>query len=61
MVCAPRWVINGLSGEETNAEGTCGTLVTDVKSIQYDGGQNVHVEDPVVDGRIIHLFYLNRI
>jgi hypothetical protein len=38
-VCAPSWVVNGLLGKETKVEGTCGTLVTDIKSIKYDGGK----------------------
>jgi hypothetical protein len=40
MLCAPRRVVIGLPDEEANAEGTCGTLVTEVKSIQYNGGKD---------------------
>jgi hypothetical protein len=39
MVCAPSWVVIGLSDEESKEEGTYDTLVTDLKSVQYDGGK----------------------
>jgi len=39
MVWALRWIVIGLSDAGAKVEGTCGTLVTDVKSIGYDGGK----------------------
>jgi len=38
-ICAPRWVVIGVSDREAKVEGTCEPLVTVVKSIQYDGGK----------------------